>query len=103
MKLIHLNKKANKHYNPQSFINLITQRLNEGYTFEDFQYVIDIKVSQWLHDEKMNAYLRPYTLFKYPNFEKYLQEEMKQEPNNHYQPVELDFTAGEDAPRLKWL
>lgn len=101
----YLNKQANKNYNPLLRIHHddISKRIEEGYTFEDFQGIIDLKVSQWLHNEKMNVYLRPSTLFKSPNFEKYLREAKKQKPASIYKPIELDFTAGEDAPKPKWL
>lgn len=100
----YLNNKANKNYKAQQYKTLIIERLNEGYAFEDFKYVIDLKVSQWLHNEKMNPYLRPNTLFKQPNFERYVNEKMQEEPKVQYiNDIELDYTAGENAPPINWI
>lgn len=52
---------------------LIKARLNEDFTIEDFQRVIEVKSQQWLGDIKMERYLRPMTLFS-NKFEGYLQE-----------------------------
>jgi uncharacterized phage protein (TIGR02220 family) len=51
----------------------IKARWNEGFTFDDFQTVIDKKTAEWLKDEKMNPYLRPETLFG-TKFESYLNQ-----------------------------
>lgn len=51
---------------------LIHARLAEGFTFEDFQIVIDKKCAEWRGDEKMEKFLRPETLFG-TKFEGYLQ------------------------------
>jgi uncharacterized phage protein (TIGR02220 family) len=53
---------------------LITGRIAEGRTFEDFQKVIDKKFRSWKDDPKMAIYLRPSTLFRPANFEDYLNE-----------------------------
>lgn len=52
---------------------LIITRLSEGYTVADFRKVIDNKVAEWNGDSKMQAYLRPETLFG-TKFESYLQQ-----------------------------
>lgn len=44
-------------------ITVITARIKEKYTLEDFKKVIDSKCSTWLNDPKMVEYLRPETLF----------------------------------------
>ena len=69
----YLNEKAGKRYKPTSkkIQSLISARMNEGFTLEDFKAVIDIKCAQWLHDAKMQEYLRPSTLFG-TKFEEYL-------------------------------
>lgn len=69
-----LNEKAGKSFRTNNSANLriINARLKEGYTEEDFKLVIDTKVSEWKGDSKMNAYLRPSTLFSPTNFENYL-------------------------------
>lgn len=51
----------------------IKSRWKEGFRLEDFKQVIDIKVKEWLHDSKMNKFLRPETLFS-PKFEGYLNQ-----------------------------
>ena len=68
-----LNQKAGTSYKPTSKATQrhINARLAEGYTVEDFITVIDKKCAEWLHDQKMRAYLRPETLFG-PKFEGYL-------------------------------
>lgn len=53
--------------------SLINARVREGFTIDDFKKVIDVKVQQWLNDEKMKKYLRPETLFG-TKFESYLNE-----------------------------
>ncbi len=71
----HLNKLTSKKYNEKAkeTERLIVARLKDGYALEDFINVIDIKVTQWLDDEKMSKYLRPETLFG-NKFDKYLNE-----------------------------
>ena len=72
--LEHLNMKAQRNYQPvKANLNLIQCRLKE-FTFEDCIRVIDIKTSQWINDKKMNAYLRPSTLFNATNFAQYAAE-----------------------------
>lgn len=44
----------------------------EGRDFEIAKRVIDHKCEQWLNDDKMNAYLRPATLFRKENFAQYV-------------------------------
>lgn len=50
------------------------RQINSEITVEDFKLVIDIKSSQWMGDPKMEAYLRPETLFAPSHFESYLNE-----------------------------
>jgi uncharacterized phage protein (TIGR02220 family) len=71
----YLNEKSGKAYRPNSdkTKRLISARLNEGFTVEDFKTVIDNKVSSWLGNKDMEKYLRPETLFS-PKFEGYLNE-----------------------------
>lgn len=71
----YLNLKTNSTYRHTTKKNqtLIHARLNEGFVIDDFKKVIDIKCAEWLHDEKMNKYLRPETLFG-TKFEGYLNQ-----------------------------
>jgi uncharacterized phage protein (TIGR02220 family) len=71
----YLNEKSGKAYRPNSAKTkqLISARLNEGFTVDDFKTVIDNKVSSWLGNKDMEKFLRPETLFS-PKFEGYLNE-----------------------------
>lgn len=93
----HLNQKAEKNYRyGNAHISVITARLKEGYTEEDCQKVIDLKVSQWLNTEN-EKYLRPETLFKGSKFDGYLNERIftkKQAVVNHM-TVSNDFSFEE--------
>lgn len=73
----HLNNKTGKKFSHKSLANqkLIKARFNEDYTLEDFIRVIDIKTNEWINDEKMKKYLKPDTLFRTSNFDKYLNQE----------------------------
>jgi uncharacterized phage protein (TIGR02220 family) len=74
--VIYLNQKASKNFNPSTAKTrkVINTRIKEGYSFEDFKYVIEIKTSEWL-DGEMDKYLRPETLFG-SNFEDYLNQKI---------------------------
>ncbi|MCD8798656.1 phage replisome organizer N-terminal domain-containing protein [Mammaliicoccus sciuri] len=77
----HLNNKTGKKYSYKASGNqrLIKARFNEDYKLDDFIKVIDVKVDEWLNNSEMNMYLRPETLFKSSNFDKYLNQEFPQE------------------------
>ena len=51
--------------------SIIDNFKQEGYTEEDLKAVIDTMCSKWLHDNKMNMYLRPETLFNATKFQTY--------------------------------
>jgi uncharacterized phage protein (TIGR02220 family) len=74
----YLNQKINTNYRPTSKATqkLISARINEGFSIDDFKRVIDNKVSDWNHEpaageKDMRPYLRPETLFG-TKFESYL-------------------------------
>lgn len=70
----YLNKKADKNYrNSQYARKHINARLNEGYTIEDFNKVVDNKVADWKGNKEFDKFLRPQTLFG-NKFESYLNE-----------------------------
>lgn len=73
----YLNDKANRRYRPSTpkTREHIRARWNDGYRLDDFRRVIDVKVADWLGDEKMDQYLCPDTLFGV-KFEKYLNQPM---------------------------
>ena len=61
-------------------VQLISARMKEGFTVDDFKAVIDKKSSDWKSDPKMSRYLRPETLFG-TKFEGYLQESKAVSPH----------------------
>lgn len=71
----YLNQQTGKKYTGRSDAQRkqIIARLKEGYTVEEFKQVIDNKCREWKHDEKMQMYLRPETLFS-TKFETYLND-----------------------------
>ena len=75
----YLNSKAGTNYKTTTpkTRTLIKARLKEGFTLDDFYTVIDKKVLLWGKDIKMQAYLRPETLFG-TKFESYLNEVVSQ-------------------------
>jgi uncharacterized phage protein (TIGR02220 family) len=70
----HLNFKTKSSYRHKSdtIQKLISARMSEGFTLEDFKKVIDTKTDSWLNTE-FEKYLRPQTLFG-NKFESYLNE-----------------------------
>ena len=72
--ITYLNEVTNKHYTTTNAttVRLIVARLNNGFTLEQFKYVIDVKAAHWMNTE-MEKFLRPETLFG-NKFEGYLNE-----------------------------
>lgn len=102
----YLNKKTGRSYKASSknTQGLVNGRYREGYTFNDFQSVIDVKVKEWLNDNYWSKFLRPSTLFSPKNFENYLEEargttstpgDSSQPIRQEIQPPQLDFGKGE--------
>lgn len=73
--LDYLNNKLSANYKSTSkkTQSLVRARLNEGYTVDDFEKVIDVKCNEWLNTS-MSKYLRPETLFS-NKFESYLNQQ----------------------------
>lgn len=73
----YLNEKTGKafQHTSQKTRSLISARLSEGRSLEDFKTVIDLKSTQWLGKPEMAKYLRPETLFSAAHFESYLNEQ----------------------------
>ena len=70
--LAYLNEKAGTKYGEsKESIKLITARLNDHFTVDDFKKVIDKKVNEWKGTEQAQ-YIRPSTLFAPSHFEEYL-------------------------------
>ncbi len=81
----YLNKTCVKNYKHknQTCREKIRARWNEGFRLDDFKRVIDIKASEWLHDENMNKYLRPDTLFG-SKFEIYLNSNVPKKQSSEF-------------------
>ena len=74
---------------------LISARVKEGFSQDDFEAVIRHKCKQWLNDEKMQEYLRPDTLFG-TKFEGYLEDARRRMPKEQavvLAPLEDPFEA----------
>lgn len=76
----YLNQKSGSNFKATNDATkrLISARLNEGYTVEDFKKVIDNQVARWTGTE-YEEYLQPSTLFAPTKFEKYLNFALKQQ------------------------
>ena len=74
----HLNYAAGRNFKlscKPSFRH-VSARFNEGYRWEDFKHVIEVKCQQWVGNPKMEGFLRPETLFNSEKFPAYRQEHM---------------------------
>lgn len=68
----YLNTKTGKKFQGvNGNLKFIRARIADGATWETLTGVIDLMVSQWLNDPKMNQYLRPETLFNETKFAQY--------------------------------
>lgn len=81
-----LNAKTNRSFrpfdasgNPSRNLEFIVARLKEGYSVIDLRGVIARKARMWLHDDKMNLYLRPQTLFNREKCAAYVGEQTPEE------------------------
>lgn len=73
--IFYLNSQTDKHFkeNSKDTERLVSGRLRDGFTVNDFKKVIDVKTRQWSGTD-MDQYLRPATLFTPAHFEAYLNE-----------------------------
>ncbi len=73
----YLNEKAQSKfkYTTKATKSHINARLKEGFTVDDFKYVVDVKTNEWIGTE-WEQYLRPNTLFG-TKFESYLNQSIK--------------------------
>jgi uncharacterized phage protein (TIGR02220 family) len=96
----YLNSKTGKNYkaSTKAYIKEIEGRLKDGYTVDNFKYVIDVKVAEWKDDKKMRQYLNPETLFRVSNFDRYLNQPMPAKQVSKTQEMEgIDY---DDLNRL---
>lgn len=71
--LNHLNDKSGRKFRPvDETLKPIMSRLKRGATLEEMLAVIDVKVTEWRHNDVMRQNLNPLTLFGQKYFEKYL-------------------------------
>ena len=96
--ILHLNQCAGKNYklNSKIAINHINARIKDGYEFEDFVKVIEIKSTKWL-GTKWEDYLTPNTLFGV-KMESYLNESIVIEKTKQ----EINYEQVSKATELGW-
>lgn len=80
--ITYLNEQTGKSYRTDNkeTVKLIQARLKDGFTVEQFKYVIDVKTHSWKNTD-YEKYLRPQTLFG-NKFETYLNETINDQPTN---------------------
>jgi uncharacterized phage protein (TIGR02220 family) len=78
--ITYLNEKTGKNFKTNSKVaeKCIQARISEGFGYDDFKYVIDVKAQKWMNSD-MEDYLRPETLFS-NKFQSYLNERPQQKP-----------------------
>ena len=87
----YLNEKAGRSFkNVEANKKLIRARWNEGFVFDDFKKVIDIKTNEWIKDTKMASYLRPSTLFG-NKFDQYINQQPKEVINDRQSEYEREL------------
>lgn len=70
-----LNRRAGKRFpDTDSNVGIIVARFKEGFTPEQVQRVVAMKIAQWNGNEDMREYLRPETLFGRKKFSQYVGE-----------------------------
>lgn len=84
--ITYLNEKLGTSYKPdgKAVERVINGRLEEGYSVEDFEKVIDNMISEWGNDDRMAPYLRPSTLFSATHFPEYLNRHPKKKVGKSY-------------------
>lgn len=73
---LNTNFKADSDY----ILKLISARINDGFTVNDFKTVIDKKKAEWINTD-MEKYLRPQTLFG-TKFESYLNQKSEKKKDS---------------------
>lgn len=98
----YLNDKAMTNYKSttQATIKHIKARLSEGFKFDDFVTVIDIKTNEWKGTD-MEKYLRPETLFG-TKFESYLNQKDRK-PKWFNKKIEITEVSQEDETKLNQM
>lgn len=78
------NEKGQRKFDPKNAVVFLRARFNEGRTVKDCIDVIDIKLKDWLNDEKMFQFLRPSTLFNKTKFENYISQKKPDKYAKYY-------------------
>ena len=91
----YLNEKTKSNFKSSSKDTRkhIRARYNEGFNLDDFKKVVDVKTAEWYNDTKMNAYLRPKTLFG-TNFESYLNQKVVSGGTEYNANAKIDEELG---------
>ena len=91
----YLNEKTKSNFKSSSKDTRkhIRARYNEGFSIDDFKKVIDNKTAEWYNNTKMNAYLRPKTLFG-TNFESYLNQKLVNDRTEYNANAKIDEELG---------
>ena len=78
----YLNFKTGKRYDGKVAKNQehISGRLNDGRTVEELKFVIDVKCEEWLENAEFKKNLNPVTLFRPSNFDRYINQDLKNTP-----------------------
>ena len=95
-----LNSSVNSNYRScESTLKPIIARLNEGYSVDDCESVINKKCAEWLTTD-MAKFLRPSTLFAKSHFEEYLNAPavVKRSSSGNQRKVAMPDYWGEKAP-----
>lgn len=95
----YLNNQAETTFSTKigSNLDLISARLKEGYTLQDFKLVIDKKVKDWKGTD-WAKFLRPNTLFAKTKIENYLNSN-----NNDKQPVSKFSKFADSVAKAKTI
>lgn len=98
----YLNLATGKKFSATGNDNIkhVMKKIDEGYTFDDFKHVIDVKTAKWKGTD-MEDYLRPQTLFG-GKFNAYLNElpnNGKQQTSSIQQTID---TAQRVAESIDW-
>lgn len=91
--ITHLNNIAGTRFSTdrENTKKFIKARIKEGFSIDNFKYVIEIKSKQWIGTE-MEQYLRPETLFG-NKFEGYLNEKYNEQRNTTDKRIESAKSA----------
>ena len=73
IKYLNIKLKTKFRDNTNQTIKDLEKIWKEKYTLNDIKKVLDYKINEWKEDTEMKKYLVPSTLFRFSNFEKYLE------------------------------